>query len=62
MSGKQELDAATERARIAREEFLRKHPLKPKTLEEEFGKEEAAQMRREAEHLALGDPKEKPES
>ena len=55
MNGKQELDAATERARIAREKFLRKYPLKSKTLEEEFGKEEAMRMRREAEALARHD-------
>ncbi|MCR4333523.1 MAG: hypothetical protein NUV60_00660 [Patescibacteria group bacterium] len=55
--GKKELDAALERARIAREKSLEKHPLKPepKTLEEEFGEEIATRMRRGAEIKALRD-------
>ncbi len=56
-NGKQELEAATERARIAREKFLQKHPLKPRTLEEEFGEEAAARMRGEAKINALKDGK-----
>ncbi len=50
-----ELTAAVEGARAAREEFLQKHPLKSKTLEEEFGKTEAARMRAGAEALARHD-------
>mgnify|MGYP001616351106 CR=1 FL=1 len=50
-----ELAAAMESARAAREEFLQKHPPKSKTLEEKFGKAEAARMRAGAEALARHD-------